>query len=332
MRPDLITQKQWIKYNLYLLVEHFIGLKNSEKYIRPKRNKLYNEVLTNDGFQNRGRALDLKEIEYDSFEPFANNKAELIKKPLVFRGVAKDWPCVKNWDKQFFREKYSDTTVPLVDYIPGIRESEGSYSKINFAQYFEEIEKGTDIYLSFSRLLDNNPVLLEDLDLNWLRQFQSGLCNGEQTFFFMGEEGTKTDMHNGFTHTIFIQINGRKKWTVYAPNERFFLDPVAARFTHYYSHANPHDENDPRYPLLKYAQKYELILEPGDVLWFPSLFWHYVENITPNIGVAYKYVNVPQSFQISSLLTSLILMATKPSLLESFIYNKIHKQDLVFNK
>ena len=29
MRPALVTQKQWIKYNFYLALEHFVGLKNS---------------------------------------------------------------------------------------------------------------------------------------------------------------------------------------------------------------------------------------------------------------------------------------------------------------
>lgn len=330
--PNLVSKKQWLTYNILFVIEHFIGLKLSEKFIRPRRIRLYNKLLKHPYIEKRGETINTQTIEFKDFDSFIENKSQLLKRPLVFRGIAKNWPAVQKWSKEYFRQKYAAVTVPLVDKIPGIRDDKGKYGKIDFSTYFEEIDKGENIYLSFSRLIDNNPELLEDLDLTWLRQFQFGMCNGEQTFIFMGEKGTKTDMHNGFTHTLFIQIQGKKKWTLYHPNERFFLDPCAGRHTHYYTHANPNKQDDIKYPLLKYAKKYEIVCEAGDVLWFPSLFWHYVENPESNIGVAFKFVNVPQSFQISKVLTGLILLATKPSLIESFIYNKIHKQDIVFDK
>lgn len=332
MRPEGITKYQWFRYNLYLVMEHFLGLKLSGKLIRPRRNKLYAEIRNNPGIEKRGGVIPTESITRYDFSVFADNKEKLLYKPYLFKGVAKNWPAVQQWNKAFFREQYGNIVIPLVDKIPGIRDDKGRYGKINFRQYFDEIDKGNDIYLSFSRVLDNNPELLQQLDLNWLRQFEWGAVNGEQTFFFMGEPGTKTDMHNVFAQALFIQVEGKKKWTIWSPEERIFLDPVAGRHTHFYSFVNPHDEQDPRYPLLRYAKKYEIELEAGDVLWFPALFWHYVENPVSNIGVAFKWVNVPQNFKISRLLTTLVLLATKPSLIESFIYNKIHKQDIVFDK
>jgi hypothetical protein len=55
MRPQGITEKQWIKYNFYLILEHCMGIKYSEKYLRGPKNKLYNEILQNEGMNNRGR-------------------------------------------------------------------------------------------------------------------------------------------------------------------------------------------------------------------------------------------------------------------------------------
>ena len=333
MRPVLVTQKQWIKYTYYFILEHFMGLKNSEKYIRPKRNKLYSEIEKNEGMKDRGETIDVKEIERYSFDEFVNNKGVLLDRPLVFRGAAKDWPSVKKWSKDFFREHYSKTEVAIIDN-PGLVDptKENNYKQTNFGDYFKEVEKDKDKYLRFSRVLDHNPVLLEDLDLNWLRQFKSGFCMGEQTFLFMGEGGTRTPMHAGLTHTIFIQVKGRKKWTICAPNERVFLDPVADRVLYFYTHANPTvNDPDPNFPLLPYVKKYELILEEGDVLWLPSLFWHYIDNLTPTIGVAFKYTNLPQSFKITKLMSTLFFLATKPTILRSFIYNRKNKQDYVFN-
>jgi hypothetical protein len=334
MKPHLVTSSQWYKFNLYFLIEHFIGKTLSEKFIRPKRNKLYAEALQNPGMKERGRTIDVKEIEHYSLEPLLGDRDALLKKPLVFRGVAKDWPAVKNWSKQFFRQHYDKTPVTIIDN-PGLvdKDKENVFTKTTFGEYFDEVEKDPSKYLRFSRVLDHNPVLLEDLDLEWLRKFKSGFNMGEQTFLFMGEGDTRTPMHAGLTHTIFIQIKGRKKWTICLPNERFFVDPIADRVLYFYTDANPTENApyDPKFPLTPYLEKYEFVLEEGDVLWLPSLFWHYIDNLTPTIGVAFKYTNIPQSFKITKLFTTLFFMATKPTILRSFLYNRTKGQDYVFN-
>jgi hypothetical protein len=332
MKPDLVTTGQWLKYNYYFVLEHIMGVKNSEKYLRKKKEELFRETMENKGMKDRGQTIDVKTIERFSFDQYKEHKDELLTTPLVFRGAAKDWKSTKVWSKDFFREQYGKTKVTIIDN-PGLvdKEKENVFKHTDFGSYFDEVEKDQSKYLRFSRVLDHNPELLNDLDLEWLRQFKYGMCNGEQTFLFMGEGGTKTPMHAGLTHTIFIQVKGRKKWTICTPNERFFLDPVADRVLYFYTHANPLDCNDPKFPMVPFVKKYELILEEGDVLWLPSLFWHYVENLTPTIGVAFKYTNLPQSFKITKMLFSLFFLATKPTILRSFIYNRKNKQDYVFN-
>lgn len=334
MKPTGITKWQWFKYNLYFVIEHFIGVKLSEKFIRPKRNKLYKEALENPGMAERGEAYDLSQIEYKELEPLLANKKDLLKQPLIFRGVAKDWDAVKKWDKKFFREHYANTPVTIIDN-PGLvdKDAENTFKHTSFGEYFDEVENDPTKYLRFSRVLDHNPTLLKDLNLDWLRKFKYGWSMGEQTFMFIGEENTKTPTHAGLTHTIFIQVKGRKKWTVCAPNERFFLDPVADRVLYFYTDADPNAgaPYNPKYPLTPHVKKYEFILEEGDVLWLPSLYWHYVENLTPTIGVAFKYTNLPQSFSITKIMSTLFFLATKPTIFRSFIYNRSKGQDYVFN-
>ena len=334
MKPDLVTSSQWFKFNLYFTLEHFMGLTLSKKFIHPLRKKLYAEALQNPGMKERGELYDIKSIERHAFDPEMLKNDTLLKQPLVFRGVAKDWSAVQHWSKQFFREHYDKTPVTIIDN-PGLvdKEKENTFKHTTFGEYFDEVEKDPSKYLRFSRVLDHNPVLLNDLNLNWLRQFKYGMNMGEQTFLFMGEGDTRTPMHAGLTHTIFIGIKGRKKWTICAPNERFFLDPLAARVLYFYTDANPTvgAAPDPQYPLAPYLKKYEFVLEEGDVLWLPSLFWHYIDNITPTIGVAFKYTNIPQSFKITNLFTTLFFMATKPTILRSFLYNRTKGQDYVFN-
>lgn len=333
MRPEGVTRSQWFKYNMYFIAEHFLGLKLSEKTIRKKMNKLFSEAAQNPGMQGRGEIIDVKSIEYSDFEQFKNNRRGPSNHIAVFRGAANNWPCTSKWSKEFFLQHFAQTQIALIDN-PGLvdKNFDNVYTKISIAEYLEEVKKDKNKYLRFSRIIDNNPILKNDLDYGWLRQFKSPLSFAEQTFMFMGEEGTVTPMHAGFAQTIFIQITGTKKWTICAPNERFFLNPVADRVLYYYTHADPKKPNDPGFPMMPYLKKYEIILNQGDVLWMPSHFWHHIENLTSNIGVAYKYTDIPQSFQLSKLMTTLFFLATKPTIFESFVYNKSHKQDYVFDK
>jgi lysine-specific demethylase 8 len=333
MRPDGISQTQWLKFNIYFIIEHFIGSKLSSKIIYPLRKKLFDEVLKSPDILNRAEVYKSEIYELESFSPDIFKNDLYLKQPIVFRGAAKDWPAVQKWDKSFFRSHYENTPVTIIDN-PGLvdNEKENTFRHTTFGEYFDEVEKDPDIYLRFSRVLDHNPVLLKDLNLDWLQQFRRKFSIGGLTYLFIGEENSKTSMHAGQSQTIFIGVKGRKKWTICAPNERFFLDPCAERLLYYYTNAVPNNDHpNVGYDLVPYIKKYEFVLEEGDVLWLPSFFWHFVENLTPTIGVAYKYTNFFESFKITKSLTTLHFLATKPSLFQSFFYNKVKGNDFMFN-
>lgn len=331
MKPEGITQNQWLRYNFYLVLEHFIGIKNSEKYLRTRKNKLYQEILQNPGIENRGRVYPLQSVEGNKFD-FKNNNEGLMNGPLVFKGAAKDWPCITKWNKKFFRENYADYNISLVGNV-GLAdvENQNKYKVATMGEFIDNLSQDKHNYLRFSRIIDDRPELRKDMDVPWLNQFKSKFARGGYLYMFMGEEGSKTDMHCAIIQTLFIQIQGRKKWTIYHPNERIFMDAIADRRPYYYTHANPNRLDDPNYPLLKHAKRYEITLDQGDVLWFPTFYWHYVENETDNIGVTYKFTEFGKSFGISKVMTSLFFMATRPSLLESFYYNVFYKRDLLFD-
>jgi len=314
-------------------MEHLIGLKRSEKYIRRYRNNLYQEILTNKGIENRGHTLYTEDVICDSFENVVNDKEKLMEGPLVFKGAAKDWPCTKKWSKEYFRQYFAQFTVSLVGN-PGLvdKENESKYKEASMGEFIDSIGKDKHNYLRFSRIIDLNPDLKSDVDIDWLNRFRPKLARGGNLYLFMGEAGSKTDMHCAIIQTLFFQVKGTKKWTIYAPNERIFIDAIADRRPYFYTHAQPGKPDDPNFPLLKYAKKYEIVLEEGDILWFPSFYWHYVENLTHSIGVTYKFTEFKWAFKMSKTLTTLFFLATKPFLVASFYYNTFKNRDLLFDK
>jgi hypothetical protein len=180
--------------------------------------------------------------------------------------------------------------------------------------------------------MDDDSTLKNDFDLNWLRKFHLSTSFGEQFLMFMGGKNTITPIHCGFSHTLFVQITGKKKWILWAPNERIFFDPRAERRSYFHTNADPYKLDDPNFPLLKYINRYEVILEAGDVLWFPSLLWHQVENQTDSISVAYKFADIPTALHSSRLLAPLYFTATKPNLFLTVLVNRFKKRDYIFTK
>lgn len=332
MKPAHISTYDWYLYNLMFFIEHFIGIKLSNKLFGNTRKKITNRIVSSDGIENRGITIPTSSIEYKSFEEFKSKNPNYYASLAIFRGITKDWNSTKKWNKEFFRNEYGNTQINLIDNKGLVDpEVENKFKETNFKEYFEEAETDKSRYLRFSRILDHNPELLKDLDMDWLRQFNNGKKDGG-TYMFIGEGGTKTPMHNAIAHTLFIQVKGDKKWTIYLPNERFFLDAKAERFPYFRSDANPNQIDAPEFPLFKYAQRYEFVIHEGDVLWLPSFFWHYVENLSSNIGVAYKFTRTLDSFKNSKLLTILTYLQTKPTLLSYFFYNRFRKQDNQFSK
>lgn len=332
MRPKNVSILDWWLYNATFAIEHFIGLKLSNLIFKNTRRGIIDRVNNNSSITQEVPSFAISTLEYDCFEEFAKKNPTYFKTIAVFRGIANEWEAIQKWNKEFFRVKYGSTEVSIIDN-KGLTDPsvDNKFEKTNFKEYFEDVESDQSKYLRFSRILDHNPQLLEDLDMSWLRKFNNGKKDGG-TYMFIGEAGTKTPMHNAIAHTLFIQIEGDKKWTIYEPSDRMFLDAKAERFPYFRSDANPNHPNDLNHPLLKYAKKYEITLKKGDVLWMPSFYWHYVENLTPNIGVAYKFARPFQSFKISKTLTILSLLQTKPTLLSYFIYNKFKKQEYQFSK
>jgi Cupin-like domain len=58
-------------------------------------------------------------------------------------------------------------------------------------------------------------------------------------------------------------------------------------------------------PLYRYVDRYETVLEPGDVLWNPPFVWHGVVNLTESIAVSLWWTNVKLAFSSNFLFAAL---------------------------
>lgn len=79
------------------------------------------------------------------------------------------------------------------------------------------------------------------------------------------------------------------------------------------------DFRDPNYdeaPLYRYVDRYETVLEPGDVLWNPPWVWHGVQNLTESIAVSMWWINATRAISNNPVWSSLALFARPNPILQ----------------
>ena len=321
MKPSGIRTTHWIKYNLYFVLEHLFGYNNFKKYFGFGQKKLYKNIDKTINHSSRnGEIVEMQELDRSDMAEGIKKLHNLLKEPVLLKGAASDWPSTKKWDLDYFADNYGDEEVFILDTVGAIDpENPQKFEKILLRDYIEQVQKGSLKYLKFSSIVDEKPELQNDLDRSWLSKFDLPFSFGKRFYSFIGGKGTVTPLHNEFPAVVYVQISGRKRWIMYTPNERVFLDPRTERRVYNYSKVNLKNVDEEQFPLIKYGKKYEVVLEPGDVLWFPPFAWHYVENLTDSIGVAYKFSNIGAAFRSSRVLTLLYFLATRPFLIINFL-------------
>ena len=234
--------------------------------------------------------------------------------PVVLEGKAKDWKCIEKWSMHWLRENYGHDEVSIFDPLnPLSSEVQYGIEITNLAAVLDAIEQGDrSKYSRFNRLLYDHPELVRDFDWEWLHGIRSNWSSGKTYQVFIGGEGTRTSLHCAGEGNLFTQVNGKKHWYFIEPKADIWLDPPVTRTPYFHSLFNPEHPEDADYPGMECAQIWECQLDPGDVLYNPPFWWHQVTNLTPSIGVGFRWFDLVENAKANLVGTALVMAATNP--------------------
>lgn len=215
-------------------------------------------------------------------------------KPVVMTDLAKEWPAYSKWNWQYFKEIVGDKKVGLYNNVKS-----DAYTPINtaddyktFGEYVEMIQQGPAAWRIFLfNIFDHAPQLIEDF--TWPEHLMTGFVK-KYPMLFTGGQGSITHMHFDIdlSHIIHTQFAGRKRVLLfeYTEKNKLYRKPFEvlslADFSHYAENrGNPDFE---KFPALKYAKGYEVVLEPGDTLFMPAGYWHHMEYIDSGFAMSLR--------------------------------------------
>ncbi|MCB0571961.1 MAG: cupin-like domain-containing protein [Phaeodactylibacter sp.] len=195
--------------------------------------------------------------------------------PVIFTDLMDPWPAKEKWTIDFFKTVYGNLMVPV--FSDNVSKPGKNYMEpdmvIPLSEFLEQLEQGpTNLRLFLFNIFRHAPELCNDYSIptimdGFIRDFP---------FMFFGGEGSKVALHYDIdlSHVFLNQFHGRKRVVLFPPEQSKKL------YQHPFTVASYIDVNQPDYkqfPALRNAHGFECILHPGETLFIPSGYWHYIE-------------------------------------------------------
>jgi hypothetical protein len=221
--------------------------------------------------------MNLIEIDRRSGLTREDFEREYLKalKPVVFTDLMDSWPAKSKWTVEYFKEKYGHLSVPV--YSPNYSKPGKGYmeadKKMSFRAFLDHMEQGpSDLRMFLFNIFRHAPELCHDFTIHTI---MDGFFK-EFPFMFFGGQGSSVALHYDIdlAHVFLNQIYGRKRVVLFSHEESINI------YQHPYTVASYIDVNNPdyeKYPALKRVQGYDIMLMPGETLFMPSGYWHYIE-------------------------------------------------------
>ena len=210
----------------------------------------------------------------------------LPRRPVVVTDATRDWPALKVFTPEFFRQNFADTRVQIRGRgcrLGEVLDAQATSSAANPGPYPCTLAGCPELlpYLTprFAASLPSrhaSPLLPR-------RVFE--LVNHLE-IFFGGAGSLFPTVHYDMLrmHAWVAQVYGEKEFTLYERGQEPML--YVHQQLPWLSAVRDPDDHE-HWPRLRHARRHTVLLRPGDALFIPCGTWHTARCVTMNITVAF---------------------------------------------
>lgn len=218
-------------------------------------------------------------------------------RPVVLLGKIASWPALAKWTPAYLRGVIGSRIIEF----QGERKTAADFEiykdrhkrEMPFDQFIDMIQRpgaGNDAYITAynsSKSQRNAEALgLLHPDLGFLDEFLVRNVQYESGQMWIGPAGTLTSMHHDLTNNFIVQLVGRKRVTLVPAAD------VSRIYNSFMVYSDIPDLeapgiDDAKYPLLRDLKRYDVLLNPGDILFMPIGWWHQVKSLDFSVTITY---------------------------------------------
>ncbi|XP_062470711.1 bifunctional peptidase and arginyl-hydroxylase JMJD5 isoform X2 [Pezoporus occidentalis] len=210
------------------------------------------------------------------------------EKPVVLEGIMDHWPCMRKWSVDYFCQVAGCRTVP-VELGTRYTDEEWSQKLMTVGDFISQyiVNEKSVGYLAQHQLFDQIPELKEDISI----PDYCCLGEGEEEHItinaWFGPEGTISPLHQDPQQNFLAQVFGRKYIRLYSPQDSENLYPHESQILHNTSQVDVEDPDLVKFPNFRKAAFQSCVLMPGQVLFIPVKYWHYVRSLDVSFSVSF---------------------------------------------
>lgn len=208
--------------------------------------------------------------------------------PVILKDfVRSDSPCWSKWSYDYFKQIAGDEMINVYG-----KEEEGQQhaasppvGRMTFGEYLDKIsQEPTELRLFLFNLMKIRPELKKDVLFN---DVTGGKVLQNLPFMFFGGEGSATRNHFDIdmSHVFITQFQGAKRIWLFPNDQSDLLYKLPYNF---HGIVNPKTSSREEYPALKYLDGYEAVINPGDTLYMPAGWWHYIQYETEGYSISVR--------------------------------------------
>ncbi|WP_400261793.1 cupin-like domain-containing protein [Sphingobacterium sp. SG20118] len=208
--------------------------------------------------------------------------------PVIIKDfISKDSACWHKWSYDYFKEIAGQEQVDVYGREENSQNHAASppVGKMTLAEYLDKISaEPTELRLFLFNLLKIRPELKKDIIYN---DVTGGKVIQWLPYLFFGGEGSATRNHFDIdmSHVFISQFQGSKRIWLFPNDQSDLLYKLPYNF---HSIANPKNSTEVDYPGLKFIEGYEAVINPGDTLYMPAGWWHYIQYDTEGYSISVR--------------------------------------------
>lgn len=216
--------------------------------------------------------------------------------PIILENCIHHWPARKLWGFDYLNDVAGHRVVPIELGSKYTDDSWGqSLMTINdfIRNHIISEESKPKAYLAQHRLFDQIPQLRDDIYIpDYCSISELDDCNAEtdtEINAWFGPSGTVSPCHYDKKHNLLAQVVGRKYVRLYSTSCQNELYPRQGILNNTSSVDVENPDNDlfPLFTKMDGLKREECILCPGQMLYIPPGYWHYIRSLDESFSVSF---------------------------------------------